>query len=299
MNEFNLLRKTPKYRDRTALEYADDYLNGLSNIDQTTHKLSKRNGFGQYLIGEIALERSLHVPHKDSLEWIRIAKNSYTKANNSSENKTTTSTIAKAGAKLSQIDLYRKINSYERLPSQTEAVNAYRGLVSESVKYSKLSSLDPISQNNDNIELRGHLAEMSVLLLAQRFSINEMPEATWSPVQSYFSEDHGDSCINKSSVPTWDINIFTKLDVDEPIENPYKLQVKSIKNERTLENDSGANTIYVREDLRLSNNEINVAGRIINAVDIELNRPESAERLTRELDLRTEMLLESIDSFQL
>ncbi len=289
--------KIVKYRDNLALSHADDYLKGTIGIDEVTHKLEQRKAFGRYVIGELALERSSESSPRDSNHWLAFARRNFKFARDSLDPRTTLPIRAKSGSKINQLDIFKDIHVNNKLPRLNLAREAYRNILFETKKYQDISDNSPLSQMNEDLEMRGHLGEMAILLLLQRFSLNEMEEGTWTPLQSYFSEDHGGSCLSRSDIPTWDINIFTKLGRDEPLDKTYNLQVKSNKNAYTLAKDIGADTIYIREDLKLSRNEQRVASLIIHAAYFEMTRPNDSSRISYDLDTRTEKLLDKIDSF--
>jgi len=289
--------KIVKYRDTLALSHADDYLKGTIDIDEATHKLEKRKAFGRYLIGELVLEKSSESSPRDSNHWLAFARRNFKFARDSLDPRTTLPLRAKSGSKLNQLDIFKGIHVNNKLPVLSLTSESYKNILFETKKYQDIADTSPTSKINEDLEMRGHLGVMAVLLLLQRFSMNEMEEGTWTPLQSYFSEDHGGSCLSKSDIPTWDINIFTKLGRDEPINKTYNLQVKSNKNAYTLAKDRGADTIYIREDLRLSQYEQRVASFIIHAAYFEMTRPNDSSRISYDLDSRTEKLLEKIDSF--
>jgi len=284
-----------RYRDMKAFGVADSYLKNEIDIEEAINGL-KRSGFGKFLIGEIAIEQSSQVKPSEAPYWLRVARGNYNSVIRSNDPKIHLATKSKAELRIAQLSLFREVNFYERLPNHDKTYEAYKQILGLSKELLDYSSIAPYSKNNVDIEIRGIIGEAAVLLMLQRFSMREMPEATWAPLQSYFSEDHGGTCISKSDKPSWDINIFTQLGRDEPIEKTYQIQVKNIKNLYSRDCSESQEVIYIREDLRLSKDEKPISS-IIHSLDIENERPDSAERITKMLDERTEKMLDKIDSF--
>jgi hypothetical protein len=144
------------------------------------------------------------------------------------------------------------------------------------------------------IEVRGALGEMAILLLAQRYALREVGCEEWLPLQSTFSEDNGGDCLGDSGDFAWDLNIFTPSEDNGLPDKTYNLQIKNF-NDETGDPPLGP-TLYINPDLVLRPDDSWVYGKIIAACDFEAQSPGGSERLTRELNARTERLLNVLEA---
>jgi len=293
----NQRTSTYNYHSRVI---ANNYLQEKENLAGTINKLGRRGIYGHYLAGEILLEKASQSKGLERNYQLKKAYSSLYESTNPDETILYESdyvTSTKARLRKHQLPAFHHMLARYQLPNNSNLAAIYSNLVANSNELLEYSNRNPRSQDSTSIEARGVLGEMTILLLLQRFALNNMPEGTWTPLQSYFSEDHGGNCIANTDVPSWDINIFTQLEKKAKINKTYSLQIKANMNDYCMAGNKEADTIYILEDLRLNPNEHRIGGAIIKACQIELEEASDSERITNILEERTERLMDKLDTF--
>ncbi len=292
-------QRTSTYNHESRV-IANNYLQEKESLAGTIHKLGRRGIYGHYLSSEILLEKASQSKGLDRNYQLRKANSSLYKSAYPDETILYESDYVnstKARLRKHQLPAFHHMLARYKLPTNNNLSEIYSDLVTSSNELLDYSNNSPRSQDKTSLEARGVLGEMTILLLLQRFALNNMPEGTWTPLQSYFSEDHGGNCIANSDVPSWDINIFTQLEKKARINKTYSLQIKANMNDYCMAGNKEADTIYILEDLRLNPNEHRIGGAIIKACQIELEEVSNSERITNILDDRTEKLMDKLDTF--
>jgi hypothetical protein len=286
--------------DRETRVLANDFINDNITLDLALFRLGNRGLYGTYLAGELLLEEASSSSGQHRAIKLKRANHKFTYVQNLRErvsNNRDFVTTARASLRKQQIPIFHSMLANYRLPNQQIMEDRYEGLVRLSNSLLDHSTEYRYAKDDDAIELRGILGEMAVLLLLQRFAINELPESSWIPVQSYFSEDHGGNCISTTTKPAWDINIFTQLDKTEPIQQTYKIQVKTHEKDFLPYQESALDIININQDLSLDEKESRIASLIIRSCLAEKKNPNNCERIASMLDERTDRMLDKIDSF--
>jgi len=290
--ERNALRKN------AALSIANQYLHGTEEAQPVARRLSSKGSFGNLLAGEILVEQASRQTPSMAPDWFRHARALLEKATYPTKDESpdlSASSIARAEFRLAQLSALEEMFSKGVLPKNSTTQRMYNELTKRAISIADTSRSMRGNQVHSAMQLRGFIGELAVLLIAQRYSIQQIGSDSWLPFQSFFSENNGGDCLYDTGAPTWDINIYTQTNKSDPIEKSYMLQVKSAKPDSDI--DPAIPIVSVNSDLFLPGDDGwlgRVGDKIIRSCSFELERPEASERLTRELDIRTEMLLEII-----
>lgn len=148
--------------------------------------------------------------------------------------------------------------------------------------------------NRDTVgALKGELSEQAVQLLALR-AAQKIGSESWSPVPSYFSQDHAAAAAHSPQNHSWDLTVqTTRSDTNTPpIEDTYLIQVKACDN-----NYNGLNkaayaadiSVVTIDDLCLDGERTLHPARLIR----DLVSP--TDRIERRTERRIELLLDILD----
>lgn len=279
--------------DRSALRLANLYLHDQEEAGLTIKRLMKKGPFGLMVAGEIALEEVSKRGPSYVSTWMSRAAQLYRKsinANPTDSPRLHIGTKSKAATRLAQYRIYEDMYAKERLPEKPLVEGSYKKLVSQGASYVDLLRGTYLTDRTKGpIELRGHIGEVAVLLLAQRYTLQSIGCEEWLPLQSLFREDHGGDCEKQVDEPTWDISILTQMGRNEKIETSYKIQVKSSAAEVT---ENPEVTVVRLADIALTEDDYRIPEKIIRGCKLELDQSEGLDRVTEELDARTEKLLD-------
>lgn len=183
-----------------------------------------------------------------------------------------------------------------RLPSLELAQTTYKQTVGAS--HDLLVEFDS-SKNSIHPKQRKHfvglLAELAVLMMLQRFAINEIGCDTWFPQFSLLREDRSNSK-GSSLNHAWDINVWSRVDHSRNLD--YKIQVKNGKfgqHSKQRPDVDDIISVFVNQDLAIDSEEDIVASRIIDGCFFEL-QSEACPKVSETLDARQEKLLTVLDT---
>lgn len=144
----------------------------------------------------------------------------------------------------------------------------------------------PDNEVNESI---GAAAELGVLVMLQRFSIESLEGSDWTPVQSLLSED----CTRKTrlGVPrhSWDVSVFTGPDADLT----YPVQVKY--GVEHTEYDEEIVRVNVRNDLILPGERF-LSIQVLMGEIQQSTLPNPNSGSVRNLNARTDILVQLLDS---
>ncbi len=278
---------------------ADSYLQNKAQLFESIDKLLDYGAYGEYIAGELCVMKAADDLSMHASSWLKIARQHLGNSFNSSESNDILK--LKTFERLSQLKILSIIFSTHSLPTEEIVFKEYEKLVKIGGNYTrKLDNLSLYSDRDREI-MTGTLGEIAVLALSQRWAIKEIGTKDWLPIQSSFNEDHGGSCIEITSKPAWDITIYeSRSDTSNPIQPIHKIQVKNSppQSYSRARNHHDIPTIYINKDLALSPfKESSVFRNILLSCEYELTEPNNkSHRLSRELDYRTEKLLDIIDN---
>ncbi len=281
-----------------CLKSANEYLTGQATAREAIELLPHEGLFSGLLIGEIAVEEATKVDATFASGWLSFARKKLDKVAESSyiDDENDDTNVARALLRLTQLEALETIYSYHQMPSENQALDMYLSLGQLGVDLLDKRKVDENNQSRISSNIKGVLGEMAVLLLIERYALKEIGADSFVALQSMLSEDHGGDCIRYDISPSWDINILTRLSLEEAIEKTYRLQIKNSKFyfPNTKRNDLFVTNVFLDPDLAVYENEQNISERIIRGCYIEMHNLASLERLSSELDKRNEQLLEII-----
>lgn len=150
------------------------------------------------------------------------------------------------------------------------------------------------------------MAELAILMLHQRWTLENLDDGSQLALPSRFTEDHGINHRHRgsASITAWDVSVFQQLDDDDPITIPYKIQVKS-KSQRNgdhpahYEYTDDISVVCPQEDLLVTHREareqrIN-AGKILYQLRLDHEGEGNTPALKEILIRRSDTLLDLID----
>lgn len=145
--------------------------------------------------------------------------------------------------------------------------------------------------DKEKAEVIGNVGEIAVMLLLQRFGLQDDCEDSWAAVPSFAFEDKGTGKHFESS--TWDISVFTQYDRETAPERNYKVQVKASDRYGKVY-DEDISQVHVYPDLYLGNEDIHAvkSGHFLSKIIAECAIEQEKGLLTERLDARTEKLLD-------
>lgn len=157
-------------------------------------------------------------------------------------------TRTRAALTLASMDLYQALALTGNIPSPKFHERAYDGTLGIAEIF-----LDKCRKRTLTFEDIGSASEISVLLLLQRFAINEGIEE-WMAVPSVYSQDNEHGW--KELKNTWDISVLTQYDRTEAPNITYKIQVKSSPEASYKKAPYGNEVVEIiaNRDLRSPNN---------------------------------------------
>jgi hypothetical protein len=281
-------------RIMAGLSMANKYLHNLVEMPEAVCRLSTMGSFGKFLAGEVQLEEVSKVEPCIANKLIDGARTSFINAVEASRRESFdegASNGARAVMRLIQLPVLDAIYAQRRMPGRVMVEAMYSSMAEHALGLVDYALTDRARGARGARELRGIYGEAAVLLLGQRAAIrNPNLDCTkWLPVQSLFSEDHGGDCLRIVDT-SWDVDVFTQIEPDDPVDNSHQLQVKLSGLDQRVE--VGVPTVHVTPDLSLSPNEREVAEKIILECHLERIRPSKSERLTEELNQREDLLLD-------
>ena len=144
--------------------------------------------------------------------------------------------------------------------------------------------------------LAGMLAEAGVILLGQRYAINNVADGSWLPLHSLYGEDHANRRHHSQENRAWDVTFLT--DVGEGPQKSYLVQVKSsphagAEKDRYTDHDAeGIIPVHFRPDLTYAPEGNHGLGNAIAEIVAEA---EGQEIDVGSLEGRTEKLLDILD----
>jgi len=294
----NCVSRTPTATQaprKPYLSIANKYLRQDCTAENTVRELANFNTpYGLLVAGEIALEAAWD---KRDPNWLDTASEFYEGCKAVCDESSIGDFLDQTTAdiRIAHIPTLKWMFEEQKLPNEETATTMYEKitLAGKIALDQTIARLKDISRD-DYGDVSGKLGEISVLLLAQRYAIRSIGTDKWLPIQSTFSQDHGGNCLATSYRPSWDVSIITEL--DDSFDDPYyKLQVKR-SNKRIPEEDYGSVLVCVYPDLALREGEGDIAEVIINHCYYEQGTEiTNKERITKDLGIRTEKLLEIID----
>ncbi len=293
--EQNMLYIVDNANDKNCRIIANAYLQNKIHLLEATNRLSHYGSNGQYIAAELCLVKAATSIPTQASSWLILAQKKLENAfdtNNHNDN-----LKLKTYERLLQLNILKTILIDHDLPSEKIVYDEYSKLVSISSYYlDKLVNQSPYN-DREKQSLVGKLGEIAVLALAQRWALREIGTKDWLPIQSFFHEDHGGNCLYVTNQPAWDITIYeSKLDPLNPVQQTHKIQIKNSHPQiQERSNHNNIPTIYINDDLASYPNEPSVFRNILLSCNYELMYPTKAQRLSRELNDRTEKLLNILD----
>lgn len=291
-----VIDKTEKRARRASLEIANGFLHEEITPYRAIEKL-KKVGLPISLLfaGEIAIESA----HSDSptlaTSWLRYAKQHLDTAVDKAKDPDhyDPSSQLRALVKKAHLKPYAHVLTHDTLPGAGLVTPMYDRLIQIGRSFSQITpeEMQEISEDS-RIEIAGTLGELAVLLLGQRYALNTIGCNTWLPMQSKFSEDHGGDCLNHTDEFTWDIGIHTHT-APEPIEQSYAVQIKTSDTNTDLA--PGPGVLFISPDLALYPGEKIIPRIIITSCFYEQDPTINHDRISADLDARTEKFLDCLD----
>lgn len=280
---------------RSCLSIIERYRIGEESAHHTIKTLKSKELVGAYFAGELALQVAIDAPQEHAGDWLAIAERQFKGENYKGYTRDGSPYLsfgAKAAIRRAQMPLQTCVLLKRRLPSPESAQRAYmQTLERAKALIQVLRTSNEVARRKEVTEVIGLLGEVSVLLLGQR-AAQEIGTKEWFPLQSSLFEDHA----NRYSGCPWDINLFTHAGIDEPIERPYRIQVKS----KSTPHESDApeiSRINIDPDLMIpKDNHHRLALGIIEECHMEATDSDvAAQRITPILNRRTAQLLDKLD----
>lgn len=286
-----------EYRSH-CLRTANEYLKGQATAREAIRLLPHDGLFSSLLSGEIAVEEATKAGIDYASGWLSFARNKLDKVveNSYINDEKDEAYAARAALRLTQLEVLDSIYSHHQMPTEDQVFDMYINIGKLGVELLDKRKIDENNQYHTMSNIKGVLGEMAVLLLIDRYALNDIGPDSFVALQSILSEDHGGDCLHYDSSPAWDINILTRLSLEEAIEKTYRLQIKNSKFycPNMKRNDLFVTNVFLDPDLAVDKHELKIPEKIIRGCNVELNYPVSVERLSSELDKRQEQLLEII-----
>lgn len=183
--------------------------------------------------GAMFLELAFTSPEDDDASLIlfeRAIQN--LEASEAREERVRSSQVAKAGMYLACIGIYQHLLLFREAPSVEALEASYQDqleLAMDLDEDQRYFAKQPKTRYTKEAfsDLKGALAESSVLLLLQRFTLSKLGDTSWLPLPSFFS--HDSSPTSGQTTNSWDVSVYTNIphDITDPT---YKIQVKAHKN---------------------------------------------------------------------
>lgn len=283
-----------------CLEIANGYLNAELGYGEARHRLARRGSFGNLMAGELALEEASKIgKQKNSLvsSFIDQALISYKRTTDTTAQEladTKLSNQLRANFRLAQLGVFNQLFKTQCIPEASTINKMYRSLTKLGARTLQENPESFRDKTHGITEVKGTLGELAVLALAQRHALREVDGQGWLPMQSLFSEDQGGDCLEDKESSSWDMTIFTQYDPKDPLQETYKIQTKSSLYSPRETGD--ITTVSIRPDLLLYPEEgtHRVVSEILVGCMFEISKPDRAQRVTRQLDKRTEQMLDVI-----
>lgn len=276
-----------------------EYLQGERDIFQTTGNLASHRSYGAWLAAEVSLEEARGSQQSGATSfWIGMAEEYYRQVISGESTATISSASAlslRAEARLLQLPSYKSIIEDRCLVTEEDAQSMYEGLVINTHGGLEALNDDHFEKESDRLRLIGAVNELSVMCLALRYTLRETGPHTWLPLQSVYSEDHGEHDGTVSKAPNWDLTIFTHMRPDD-LQPSYVVPIKSNRTPYKKKSKE-QKTLALNPDLKLSKSERKVGSRIIRGCFRELFEKGDSKDVTQRLDDRTELLLDQLDEF--
>ncbi len=193
----------------------------------------------------------------------------------------------------SQLPLISYLACFGELPPVALIKPAYEASVGVAKRISEAIRLDTGLNYNHRLGSAGVQAEAGVILLGQRYAINNIGDGSWLPIHSLYSEDNANRQYHLGENRAWDVTFFTQL--QETPEKSYLVQVKNRDNPESgnrYGDSDDKDIIRIHYDPELTLLSDGYKRGIRNTID-ELFREEHGDAsVTRSLDARTDKLLE-------
>lgn len=284
----------------TAIPVVFEYLAERIWPEVAITRLHSQGINGQYFAAEICLEEAARSddPH-ESNHWLRKAHAGYKHMESAPMvvEGITTDVVARACSKirLAQMAVLSATLADKRMPTYHEAARSY---TQTALAMGKL--INGQNQHYNVVQrerMSGVTAEAVVLLLGQRFAVMQELPHQWWPVQATISSDRGHRTGRGQPVTRWDIDTLQPGLPYMPPEVAYRVQVKSSIVAAALSPRYTDDIAQVRvyPDLALPHEHRGISNTIVRECVSEITQANSKTKATRNLDIRTEQLLDILD----
>lgn len=79
-------------------------------------------------------------------------------------------------------------------------------------------------------DINGYMSELAVRLLLSRYAVNEIGDGSWLPIAAHLTSDRATTRSTMDRSQSFDLGVLTQTNPDLPIDEPYKIQVKTWHN---------------------------------------------------------------------
>lgn len=143
----------------------------------------------------------------------------------------------------------------------------------------------------------GILSELVVLLLHNRFALQQLVDGSMLALPAYLTQDNGVNALDSRGLNNhWDVSIFAEYP-PEPPKVVYKVQAKSRYHPKHPKYSEDIAVVFVGDDLVTSYGETRhgIKPRAIVKECVQENSNLAGEYILQRLGSRTELLLDSFD----
>jgi hypothetical protein len=218
---------------------------------------------------------------------------------------------ANAAIYLSFLPIYKRLLIDNSCPTQNELSKTYHQLIQigqkliDSFNREEMRGSKTADQLSKTTDLRGILAEVSVMLALTRFSITEIGDGSWFGAPSFLSQNLARKSRGSHLNDAWDISVFSAPSNTHPPQLTYKIQVKAQKTAYTQDEEyaddivliNQRNDMHIHQRSKFSN--VQGAGFIVANCAREIDADtdfETRQKSKEKLDKATNLLLEKIDN---
>lgn len=286
----------PAGHAKACINTTSEYLNGDISSSSAVRRLDRKGSLGRLLSGEILVEEASRSKPSMASTWIAYARgylsNSMRITDESVEDHI--SSYLQAASLLTQLPLLEVVLKDNNLPNKRMLEPSYKSYVKHAARVVDYLDINPNDRYPNLLKTRSIIGRVAVDLLAKRYALREIGCESWLPLQSSLSERFVDGSLD-SGRTGWDLNIFTKLSNQDPVDRTYKVRVDQKPRPYYNSTEEGISRINIVPDLSLYPGDKNVNQKIIQGCYLEMHKKSGLERITKNLDDRTEQLLDRID----
>ncbi len=256
-------------------------------------RLERTDRSGLVAAAELSVEQAVTATSFEKADpWISRAKTMYEKVARTDATQSGCDEFsAKSLFALSQLPLVAYLALFGKLPPPALIKPVFKSSVEVAAKINIATSRDTNPDYRHRKGCAGVLAEAGVILLGQRYAINDIGDGSWLPIHSLHSEDNKNRQHHSGENRSWDVTFFTQLG-EEP-QKDYLVQVKNKEGGAThkyADGDAdGITRVHFHPQLTFRSER---GHGLSNTVHEFVSEAQGDTAASRALDERTGMLLE-------